>query len=116
MVKTGHYRTICAENFARSMPDQPLKDIINAPAHTLPAWNGEVAGLLEDIETAVRCRLYRYPAGRTDRAAAGLARDLRDKGILVTTDAAAAPAAGLVQVLAGHLPLGANFRLPSMLC
>ena len=48
--KTGHYRTICAENFTRSMPDQPLKDIINAPAHTLPAWNGEVAGLLEDLK------------------------------------------------------------------
>ena len=48
--KTGYYRTICAENFARSMPDQPLKDIVNAPAHTLPAWNGEVAGLLEDLK------------------------------------------------------------------
>ena len=45
----------------------------------------------------------------TDRAAAGLARDLRDKGILVTTDAAPAPATGLVQVLAGHLSAGCEF-------
>lgn len=32
------HRTLCAENFARSMPDVPLKTIVNAPAHTLPAW------------------------------------------------------------------------------
>ena len=44
------HRTLCAENFARSMPDIPLKAIVNAPAHTLPAWGGEVAALLEDIQ------------------------------------------------------------------
>ena len=27
------HRTLCAENFARSMPDVPLKTIVNAPAH-----------------------------------------------------------------------------------
>ena len=107
--KTGHYRTICAENFARSMPDQPLKDIINAPAHTLPAWNGEVAGLLEDLKPLCDAGYTVTLLAGTDRAAAGLARDLRDKGILVTTDAAAAPAAGLVQVLAGHLSAGCEF-------
>ena len=32
------------------MPDVPLKTIVNAPAHTLPAWGGEVAALLEDIQ------------------------------------------------------------------
>lgn len=107
--KTGHYRTICAENFARSMPDQPLKDIVNAPAHTLPAWNGEVAGLLEDLKPLCDAGYTVTLLAGTDRAAAGLARDLRDKGILVTTDAAAAPAAGLVQVLAGHLSAGCEF-------
>ena len=43
-------RTVCAENFARSMPDLPLKEVVNAPAHALPAWSGEVAGLLEPDE------------------------------------------------------------------
>ena len=38
--QAANRRTICAENFARSMPDIPLKDIVNAPAHTLPAWAG----------------------------------------------------------------------------
>ena len=116
MSKTGHYRTICAENFARSMPDQPLKDIINTPAHTLPAWNGEVAGLLEDLKPLCDAGYTVTLLAGTDRAAAGLARDLRDKGILVTTDAAAAPAAGWCRFWRGTFPLGANFRLPSMLC
>ena len=40
---------MAAENFARSMPDVPLKAIVNAPAHTLPTWGGEVAALLEDM-------------------------------------------------------------------
>mgnify|MGYP000758577289 FL=1 len=74
------------------MPDQPLKDIINTPAHALPAWNGEVAGLLEDLKPLCDAGYTVTLLAGTDRAAAGLARDLRDKGILVTTDAAAAPA------------------------
>ena len=77
------HRTLCAENFARSMPDQPLKDIINTPAHTLPAWNGEVAGLLEDLKPLCDAGYTVTLLAGTDRAAAGLARDLRDKGILV---------------------------------
>ena len=48
--RRGTHRTLCAENFARSMPDVPLKAIVNAPAHTLPTWGGEVAALLEDIQ------------------------------------------------------------------
>ena len=74
------------------MPDQPLKDIINAPAHALPAWNGEVSGLLEDLKPLCDAGYTVTLLAGTDRAATGLARDLRDKGILVTTDAAAAPA------------------------
>ena len=65
-------RTICAENFARSLPDVKLREIVNAPAHTLPAWSG------------------------------------RTKGLNVTTDAAAQPTAGLVQVLAGQLSAGCS--------
>ncbi|MEE0799790.1 MAG: transcription-repair coupling factor [Gemmiger sp.] len=107
--QTGRYRTICAENFARSMPDQPLKEIINAPAHTLPAWNGEVAGLLEDLRPLCEegCAVTLYVG--TARAAAGLARDLMDKGLTVSTDPAAQPAPGLVQVLPGHLSAGCRY-------
>ena len=107
--RTGRYRTVCAENFARSIPDQPLKDVINAPAHTLPAWNGEVASLLDDLKPLCDGGYTVTLLAGTERAAAGLCRDLRDKGLTVTSDAAAPAAPGLVQVLPGHLSAGCQF-------
>ena len=107
--RTGRYRTVCAENFARSMPDHPLKDVINAPAHTLPAWNGEVASLLDDLKPLCDGGYTVTLLAGTERAAAGLCRDLRDKGLTVTSDAAAPAAPGLVQVLPGHLSAGCQF-------
>ena len=71
------HRTLCAENFARSMPDVPLKTIVNAPAHTLPAWGGEVAALLEDIQPLCSGGTAVTVMAGTPRAAAGLAADLR---------------------------------------
>ena len=100
--------TLCAENFARSMPDIPLKAIVNAPAHTLPAWGGEVAALLEDIQPLCSGGAAVTVMAGTPRAAAGLAADLRIKGLQVTTDAAAAGTAGLVQVLPGQLSAGCS--------
>ena len=102
------HRTLCAENFARSMPDVPLKAIVNAPAHTLPAWGGEVAALLEDIQPLCSGGTAVTVMAGTPRAAAGLAADLRTKGLNVTTDAAAEPSAGLVQILPGQLSAGCS--------
>ena len=102
------HRTLCAENFARSMPDVPLKTIVNAPAHTLPAWGGEVAALLEDIQPLCSGGTAVTVMAGTPRAAAGLAADLRTKGLNVTTDAAAEPSAGLVQILPGQLSAGCS--------
>ena len=102
------HRTLCAENFARSMPDIPLKAIVNAPAHTLPAWGGEVAALLEDIQPLCSGGAAVTVMAGTPRAAAGLAADLRTRGLQVTTDAAAAGTAGLVQVLPGQLSAGCS--------
>ena len=106
--QTGRYPTICAENFVRSMPDIPLKIVVNAPAHTLPAWGGEVAALLEDVNPLCSGGAAVTVMAGTARAAAGLANDLRTHGLQVTTDAAAAPAAGLVQVLPGQLSAGCS--------
>ena len=78
--QTAAHRTLCAENFARSMPDIPLKAIVNAPAHTLPAWGGEVAALLEDIQPLCSGGAAVTVMAGTPRAAAGLAADLRTKG------------------------------------
>ena len=102
------HRTLCAENFARSMPDVALKTIVNAPAHTLPAWSGEVAALLEDIQPLCSGGTAVTVMAGTPRAAAGLAADLRTKGLNVTTDAAAEPSAGLVQILPGQLSAGCS--------
>ena len=112
--QTGRYRTLCAENFARSMPDLPLKEMLNTPAHALPAWGGEVAALVEDVqplcEQGYAVTLY---AG-TERAVAGLARDLREKGLKVTTDPDVPPADGQIRLLQGHLSAGCE--LPFARC
>ena len=90
------------------MPDIRLKEIVNAPAHALPAWNGEVNTLLEELQPLANGGASVTVLAGTPRAAAGLAADLRTKGLNVTTDAGAAPAAGLVQVLAGQLSAGCS--------
>ena len=87
------HRTLCAENFARSMPDIPLKASVNAPAHTLPAWGGEVAALLEDIQPLCSGGTAVTVMAGTPSAAAGLDAALRTKVLNVTPDAAAAPIA-----------------------
>lgn len=107
-MQPGRCRTICAENFARSMPDLALKEIINAPAHSLPAWSGEVAHLLEDLQPLCDGGAAVTILAGTPRAAAGLAADLRVKGLNVTTDEDAPPSAGLVQVLPGQLSAGCS--------
>ena len=106
--QTATHRTLCAENFARSMPDVPLRTIVNAPAHTLPTWGGEVAALLEDVQPLCSGGAAVTVMAGTSRAAAGLAADLRGKGLRVTTDADAAPSAGMVQVLPGQLSAGCS--------
>ena len=107
--QTGKYSTLCAENFARSMPDLPLKQVFNAPAHALPAWGGEVSALLEDMRPMVEQGTQVMVLTGTQRAANGLAADLRREGLSVTTDPAAPPAgSGQVQVLPGHLSAGCS--------
>ena len=104
------HRTLCAENFARSMPGIRLKTIVNAPAHTLPAWGGEVAQLADD-QLAGLCRLgyaVTILAG-TERACKGLVRDLVSRGFSATDAPDAIPVPGLVQVLPGHLSAGCEY-------
>ena len=110
LAQAAAYPTLCAENFARSMPDLRLTEIVNAPAHTLPAWSGEVATLAdEDLAPLVRQNYAVTVLAGTERAAKGLARDLRDKGFSVTEQPDTAPASGLVQVLPGHLSSGCEY-------
>ena len=110
LAQAARFPALCAENFARSMPDVKLKEIVNAPAHTLPAWGGEVAGLANDDLAPLTKQGYAVTVlAGTERAAKGLARDLRDKGFSVTEQPGASPAPGLVQVLPGHLSSGCEY-------
>ena len=110
LAQAARFPTLCAENFARSMPDVKLKEIVNAPAHTLPAWGGEVAGLANDDLAPLTKQGYAVTVlAGTERAAKGLARDLRDKGFSVTEQPGAVPVPGLVQVLPGHLSSGCEY-------
>ena len=110
LAATSKKRTICAENFARSMPDIPLKEIVNAPAHALPAWGGEVASLVDDELTGLAKTGFAVTilAG-TERAAKGLAKDLRARGFTVTQAKNAPAEPGTLQVLPGHLSAGCEY-------
>ena len=109
--QAGRYRTLCAENFARSMPDLPLKTMVNLPGHSLPAWGGEFAALMEDLKPLYDAGTLVTVLAGTERTAAGLVRDLRERGLRVTQGAELpelVPGTGLVQVLPGNLSAGCS--------
>ena len=64
--------------------------------------------MLEDLQPLCNGGAAVTVLAGTPRAAAGLAADLRTKGMLVTTDPDAAPRAGLVQILPGQLSAGCS--------
>jgi len=97
--------SLVCENFARSMPDLFLKDLINAPAHPLPAWTGEVKALAEDLRPLIAQNYAVTVLAGTARAAEAIGRDLEKDGFSL----ADAPVAGRVQVIPGMLSAGADF-------
>lgn len=108
LAAAGRHSTLCCENFARTIPDLPLIEMVNAPAHSLPPWGGEVAGLAEDL-APLKSQGYTVTVlAGTAKAAEALARDLARHGFSVSTAKAAAPAPGLVAVGAGHLSGGVD--------
>ena len=76
--------SLCCENFARTMPEVKLKDIVNAPAHANPPFSGEVASLAEDLEPLTKQGYVVELLAGTSRAAAALAKDLAAKGFAAT--------------------------------
>ena len=97
--------SLVCENFARSMPDLFLKDLINAPAHPLPAWTGEVKALAEDLRPLIAQNYAVTVLAGTARAAEAIGRDLEKDGFSLSD----APVAGRVQVIPGMLSAGADF-------
>ena len=101
--------SICCENFARTMPDIRLKDIVNAPAHAHPAFRGDVASLCEDLEPLVKQGYCIELLAGTPRAAAALAKDLAAKGFGATSAKDVRPGAGVIAVRSGHLNGGVEY-------
>ncbi len=107
------HSAIYAENFARSIPDVPLKETVSLAAHALPSWPGDVASLTEELRPLLKQGYFAGVLAGTPRAAAALARDLETAGIRALAIKAAhddpQPAPGMVAVLAGHLSAGAEY-------
>ena len=101
--------SLCCENFARTMPEIKLKDIVNAPAHAHPPFSGEVALLAEDLEPLTRQGYVVELLAGTSRAAAALAKDLAARGFAATAAKDVLPGPGVVAVRPGHLTGGAEF-------
>ncbi|MEG1931756.1 MAG: CarD family transcriptional regulator, partial [Pygmaiobacter sp.] len=110
LTQTDRHFTILAENFVRSVPDFQLGELINAPAHSLPPWGGEVASLIEDLTGYTRRGYFCAVLAGTPRAAAALARDLSAAGLsAVAVKGSPMPTAGTVAVLEGHLSAGCDW-------
>ena len=101
--------SLCCENFARTMPEIKLKDIVNAPAHAHLPFSGEVASLAEDLEPLTRQGYVVELLAGTSRAAAALAKDLAARGFAATAAKDVLPGPGVVAVRPGHLTGGAEF-------
>ena len=101
--------SLCCENFARTMPEIKLKDIVNAPAHAHPPFSGEVASLAEDLEPLTKQGYVVELLAGTSRAAAALAKDLAARGFAATAAKDVLPGPGVVAVRPGHLTGGAEF-------
>ena len=101
--------SICCENFARTLPELHLKDIVNAPAHSLPPFSGEVGALAEDLDPLVKQGYCVDLLAGTPRAAQALARDLVARGYAATAAKDVVPGPGVVAVRPGHTSAGAEY-------
>lgn len=100
---------LCCENFARTLPELRLKDIVNAPAHSHPPFSGEVGALAEDLEPLVKQGYCVDLLAGTSRAAAALAKDLAVRGYAATAAKDVLPGPGVIGVRTGHTSAGAEY-------
>ncbi|MEG2923182.1 MAG: TRCF domain-containing protein, partial [Oscillospiraceae bacterium] len=110
MAKVSEGRSIACENFARTISDLKLKDIVNAAAHSLPPWSGEVSALIDDVRPLIEQKYAVAVFAGTQRAGAALARDFE----LAKIPCAAyhkepVLASGSVCIVEGHLSAGTDY-------
>ena len=109
--ETEKRHAVVCENFARTIPDLKLADTVNAQAHSLPPWGGEVSALADDLRPLTAQKYAVAVLAGTQRAAAALARDLAAAGFSAQAYHKEPPslAPGSVGVFEGHLNAGADY-------
>ena len=112
--QTGRCRTLLAENFARSLPDQPLKALVNVPCHSLPAWGGEVSALLDDLQPLCAKGTAVTVLAGTPRAAAALRATCAPGGWLSPPTRPPRRSRGLCRCCPAAFRPGAGCRLRAM--
>ena len=110
--KAQRTSSIYAENFARAIPDVRLRETVSLPAHALPPWPGDVAGLAEELRPLLHQGYFVGVLAGTPRAATALARDLEAAGmraLALKSNDDPVPVPGTVAVLPGRLSAGAEY-------
>lgn len=72
---------IYTDNFGRGSFDTPVKDLITFNARQLPAWNGTVAALMEDIAAPFGRGMAIVVFAGSDKTAPMLCEDLRKEDV-----------------------------------
>ena len=73
--------TLFLDNFARGSFDVPVKELVSFTASALPAWNGRLDVLVEDLAPILRKKSKTVVFAGTDKNAKSLAEDLENEGI-----------------------------------
>ena len=102
------YPALVCENFLRSLPDLKLTELVDTPAHALPAWAGDIAGLVEELDPLIQRKYAVTVLCGTPKGAAALTRDLAARGYAVSMSRDVLPGSGIVQVLPGRLSAGCD--------
>ncbi|MBC8570565.1 transcription-repair coupling factor [Zongyangia hominis] len=106
-------RTVVLETFARSLPELPVKTLLNFDAIQLSGWSGEIKYLLDDLRGFLDRKYCVAVLAGTRRAAQALVSDLRKEGFPVDfAEDVKSIVFGRVYVLEGGLSGG--FDLPGI--
>ena len=82
--KYEKHGVIYIDSFARGSFDLPVKELINISAVTLPAWNGRLDILTEDLAPILHSKKEKPTVvvfAGTEKSAKSLAEDLENEGI-----------------------------------
>ena len=101
--------SILCENFARTIADVRLSEVVDAPSHALPPWNGVMSTLAEDLAPLMEQGYSAVVLAGTKRAANALQRDLENAGFRLSLTVDADPAPGTVAVTVGGLTSGVEY-------